>query len=170
MQLVGQCEKQRPARDREILQIGRPGIAGFQQHQQPLAAPRPRRERLQGVAAEIGAEGDGVGLDRTVIVEIGGGVIFGRAANIAAFGVQQDRQIAGAGVVDNLMQGFDAGPAEPLEHGDLRLDHDHPAGDAVQKSGQKSGHRRGCARIAGGHGAISEKVGNPVEKRIEPGA
>lgn len=71
--------------------------------------------------------------------ERGGGVGGHRRADVAALGVLDDEQPGGARVRGHLLERVQAGGAEGLEEGRLRLDRGRDLGDAVDHRGAEAG-------------------------------
>ena len=107
---------QRTAIDLQILEIAGSGIGGAaQNHHATIAIPQ---ERLKGVTAHVWIHGDGIG---TVTREGFEGILFGRAADVTALGIKNDRHMRC--VFADMRNGcqqhvFEAGGSEI---GDLRL-------------------------------------------------
>ena len=75
---------------RQVLQVSRAGVARLADDDHaPLAA---REEGRQRVFAEIGVDGDGV---EAPGVEVSGSIRLGGAADVADFGVEDDRNVRG---------------------------------------------------------------------------
>ncbi len=123
-----------------VLHLSRRRVARPHEHEQALPeASRDVDHRLQRFRAEVGADGDRIGVvDRQLDVladphapQRGGRIRGHRVADVAALGVLDHEQTGGAGVLLDALQRGDARRAERLEEGRLRLDGRDQLGDAV---------------------------------------
>ena len=122
LEVIGHVLVERTSvRGRQILPRRRPRVRGG--HERVDRAPAgcgPRHEWLERVGAQVRGDGQRVGRPDAV-AEVGGRVRFGGAADVAAFGVEDDGQRQRARVGDQLRQSDHAWDAERFEEGGLWL-------------------------------------------------
>ena len=154
----------------EILDVGRAGVRGLDQAEDPAAAPAAGGdERLERVAAEIRVDGERVGEPVTPLarLEIGVGVRARGGADVAALAVDDHEQPGRAGVADDALEGGEAVGAEHLEERELRLDGDCVRRDRVDDPAAEARGRLGRGRPA--HVRVAAQLEREqVEARIEP--
>ena len=159
-----------PVGERQLLDIGRAGVRRAHEAEDARSVQSARlQEGLDGVAAEIGVDGERVGERRLVVarLEIGGGVGARRRADVAALAVGDHEQPRRARVAADPLERADPVGAERLEERHLRLDRDDVRADRVDDPAAEAGDR--VRRLAAAeHRLAAQLDGQQVEPRIEP--
>ena len=123
----------------QILELPCPGVAG--PHENKDAAPRPARtlqERLNGIASQIGIDGERIrvpngmrdALDQGA-AEGRVGISLGRAGDVVALAVENGDKTALPGMAQDALQGKQPRRPAQLKERGLRLDHGHEGTDQV---------------------------------------
>ena len=145
------CHSGRPSESVELLDVAGAGVGGVDEHEQAGAvAPARRQERVDRVAAQERAHGEGVRERRPhpVRLEERGRVRARRRADVAALAVGDDEQPDVARMGAHRLERRRTVRAERLEERDLRLHADHVRGDGVDDARGRTAPPRRPRRAA----------------------
>ena len=135
----------------EFLEVLAAGVRGLHEHEDPGAPALGRlHEGLDGVEAEVGVYGEGVGGPWSGEPTVGVG--FGGRADVAAFAIGEHEQVFRPRVGDHVGQRDHAVGAEGLEAGELRLDDRHQRRDHVDHVAAEAGEDPGEGLRVGDRG------------------
>ena len=138
------------------------------QNEEPAPVPESAVGKgAQAVQPEVGTQGQGVdlagraGFEVRVCISVGGG------ADVAALGIEDDRQVALSGAGRDPLESGEPPGAERFEEGDLGLHRGDATFEPIQDGEQEFLDGCRCFRIPGRHAAAPEQGRQQIAMRIE---